>query len=304
MANVYSIADAGAADALAGSSCAFGVFDGLHLGHRFLIGEALRDSAERICALTFDIDPDELFRPERLRKLMTNESRIRSLASSGVDVVVVLPFSAGFAQLSPEAFLVSTFESAVPASIHVGSDVRFGKAAAGDVDTLRAWGESAGCRVEPHALVSEDGAPVTATRIRALLEAGAVEEANRLLGRPYVLEGTVVEGRHEGRDMGFRTANLQMPAMLQAIGEGVYAAYAHVGGAWYKAAVSVGVAPTFAEEATATCEAHLLDFEGDIYGERISLEFRHGLRAMRKFDSVDELIATVMGNIDWVRNNL
>ena len=304
MANVYSIADAGAAGALAGSSCAFGVFDGLHLGHRFLIGETLRDSAERTCALTFDIDPDELFSPKRLRKLMTNESRIRALASSGVDAVVVLPFSPGFAQLSPQAFLASTFERAVPASMHVGSDVRFGKAAAGDVDALRIWGESAGCRVEPHALIVEDGAPVTATRIRALLEASAVEEANRLLGRPYVLEGTVVEGRHEGRDMGFRTANLQMPAMLQAIGEGVYAAYAHVGGARYKAAVSVGVAPTFAEEATATCEAHLLDFEGDIYGERISLEFRHWLRAMRKFDSVDELIATVMGNISWVREHL
>lgn len=304
MASICKAGSDAAARALSGAACAFGVFDGMHVGHRFLLDQARADGDGRFVALTFDIDPDELFHPERLRKLMGNEARLRALAESGASDVVVLPFTERFAELTPDEFLARTFEGGVPASIHVGCDFRFGRRASGDVEALRAWGGPAGCRIEPHALFAEDGGVVTATRIRLLLASGDVDEAARLLGRPYVLEGTVVEGRHEGRDMGFRTANLQVPTMLLALGEGVYAAYADVAGTRCKAAVSVGVAPTFAETATANVEAHLIDFEGDIYGERISLEFRAFLRPMIKFDSVEELIATVMGNIDWVRNNL
>lgn len=111
------------------------------------------------------------------------------------------------------------------------------------------------------------------------------------------------QGRGQGNDMGFATANLQLPAMMQVLGEAVYAAYVTVDGVRYKSAMSVGVAPTFAD-ATATCEAHILDFDGKIYGDTIKVEPVEFLRPMIKFDSVDELIATVKGNIEWVRENL
>ena len=124
-----------------------------------------------------------------------------------------------------------------------------------------------------------------------------------MLGHPYSFEGTVTKGRGEGTDMGFSTANIELPGMMQTLGEGVYAAWATVDGVRYKAAMSMGVAPTFAD-ATATCEVHILDFSGEIYGDVIEVEPVHFLRPMMKFDSLDALIATVMDNISWVRENL
>lgn len=290
-----------------GASCAFGVFDGIHEGHRFLLSQACAtacDHGGRSIALTFDIDPDEVFHPDRLKKLMTNDQRIAMLADQGVDAVAVLPFTTAFSSLSPEAFLEATFGGAAPAYLHVGFDFKFGARAAGTVSELRSWGNRVGTSIVAHDLKSEDGAPVTATRIRLLLAAGNIEEANRLLSRSYFITGMVEPGRGEGADLGFRTANLTVPDQLRPLGDGVYAAWAEVDSVRYKAAVSVGVAPTFAERATATCEVHLLDFEGDLYGAPIKVEFLHWLRPMMEFPSIDELIATVKGNIAWVRENL
>ncbi len=307
MAEIYRVDAAFDHGFFEGTSCAFGVFDGVHLGHRFLLDRAqatARENGGRSVALTFDIDPDEKFHPERLRKLMTNEERLAMLATTGVDAVAVLPFTREFAASSPEEFLLQTFDGTVPAYLHVGFDFKFGARAAGTVRDLDAWGANGGTKVCAHGLKSEDGAPITATRIRLLLAEGDIAEANRLLGRPYFMTGTVEPGRGEGADMGFRTANLTVPEQLRALGDGVYAAWAEVGGACYKAAVNVGVAATFADRSTATCEVHLLDFEGDLYGEPVKVEFMHWLRPMRRFDDVDELIATVKGNIAWVRENL
>ncbi|BAK44433.1 riboflavin biosynthesis protein RibF [Eggerthella sp. YY7918] len=290
-----------------GTSCAFGVFDGVHLGHRFLLNCACttaQESGGKSIALTFDIDPDEKFHPERLRKLMTNEERLAMLATTGVDAVVVLPFTSEFAASAPDEFLVQTFDGTTPAFLHVGFDFKFGARAAGTVRDLDAWGVEMGTKVCAHGLKSEEGAPITATRIRLLLADGNLDEANRLLGRRYFMTGVVEPGRGEGADLGFRTANLVVADQLRPLGDGVYAAYAYVDGTCYKAAVNVGVAATFAETATATCEVHLLDFEGDLYGKPIKVEFVKWLRSMKKFDDIDELIATVKGNIDWVRENL
>ena len=150
----------------------------------------------------------------------------------------------------------------------MGYDFKFGARAAGTVRDLDSWAAVGGTSVQAHDLKSDDGAPITATRIRLLLAGGDVEEANRLLGRPYFMTGVVEPGRGEGADMGFRTANL------------------------------------VADRATATCEVHLLDFSGDLYGKPVKVEFLYWLRPMRKFDDLDELIATVKGNIAWVRENL
>lgn len=292
---------------LAGASCAFGVFDGVHEGHRFLIGRAVRRAHEhgrRAIALTFDIDPDQLFRAESHVKLMTDEDRLEMLSRSGVDAVVVLPFTREFAGLEPEAFLDALFGKYCPASVHVGYDFRFGCRAKGSVGTLNAWAVDRGMVVDACDLLKGDGETVTATRIRGLLAQGDIAQANELLGRPWRVAGTVERGRREGTDMGFATANLSIPANLRALGDGVYAARAYVGETQaYRAAVSMGVAPTF-ENAQANCEAHLLDFEGDLYGREVTLEFLAYLRPMMKFDSLEELISTVMGNIQWVRDNV
>lgn len=307
MAQIYRADETFHREIFEGASCAFGVFDGVHRGHRFLIDcakETAQASGGTSIALTFDIDPDEMFHAQRLKKLMSNEERLNMLASTGVDAVVALPFTRSFAASSPEEFLARTFGSGVPAHLHVGSDFRFGAKAAGAVPELRAWAARHSMAVDAHDLKSVDGSPITATRIRLLLADGNIVEANELLGRSYFMTGVVTPGRGEGADMGIRTANLEVSDQMRPLGDGVYAAYATVDGKTYKAAVNVGVAATFADRATATCEVHLLDFEGDIYGQYMKVAFEHFLRPMRKFDDISELIATVKGNIDWVRDNL
>ena len=303
---VYTVDDAFDKSLFAGSSCAFGVFDGLHVGHQYLIGCAIGTKPEggRAIAVTFDIDPDEVFHPDRLKKLSRNADRLEALEKSGVDDVAVFPFTEELYTLGPEEFLDLAFGEGVPAHMHVGEDFRFGARAAGTVETLKAWGGRFACQVHPHHLVSADGRPITATRIRMLLLDCKVVEANRLLGHPYLLRETVHRGRGDGAAFGFATANLQVKPHDRVLGEGVYAAYATVDGVRCKAAVSVGVSPTFEATSTANMEVHILDFEGDLIGRPITLEFVEHLREMRKFDSTDELIATVTANIQWVRDNL
>lgn len=306
MAEVVRLSVPGDGACLAGAACAMGVFDGVHLGHRYLIDAAAAHAGQAgapAVVLTFDIDPDELFKPATLRKLMTDEERIHALAALPVDAVAVLPFTRAFAAQPPERFLADAFREHEPESLHVGSDFRFGARAAGDVSLLARWAERRGVRLCPYDLLSTGGSPVTASRIRALLAEGDVVGAGELLGRPYAVEGEVVRGRGEGASLGFATANLRLPERLQALGDGVYAAWAQVGDARFKAAVSMGCAPTF-QEASATCEAHILDFAGDLYGRRIRLEFVRLLRPMIKFQTSEELVRTVTGNIEWVRDNL
>ena len=291
----------------AGASCAFGVFDGIHTGHQYLIDCARKTNdapGGHSIVITFDIDPDEVFHPDRLKKLMRNADRLDALAAAGADDVVVLPFTRDFFSQPPEEFLASTFPAGAPAHLHVGEDFRFGAKAAGTVETLRAWGARVGCQIHAHHLVSADGVPITATRIRKLLMACKLKEANRLLGKPYSIRETVHKGRGDGADFGFATANLQVIEHDRVLGEGVYAAYATIDGTRFKAAVSVGVSPTFEATSTANMEVHILDFSGDLVGKPITVEFIEFLRPMIKFDSTEELIATVMGNIQWVRDNL
>ena len=290
----------------AGASCAIGVFDGLHVGHRYLIGQAVETAQgeSRSVAITFDIDPDEVFHPERLKKLMRNADRLDALTKSGVDDVVAIPFTEPLYKLGPEEFLALAFPDGAPAHLHVGMDFRFGAKAAGTVETLQEWGRQVGCTVHPHHLVTSDGTPVTATRIRKLLLSCDVKEAARLMGHPYSLRETVRPGRGQGSGFGFATANLIVQPHDRVLGEGVYAAYATVDGTRCKAAVSVGVSPTFEATSTANMAVHILDFEGDLVNQPITVEFAEHLRPMIKFDSTETLISTIKADIQWVRDNL
>lgn len=297
---------------LAGASCAFGVFDGLHEGHRYIIGQARAtadsdaDGSGRSVVITFDVDPDEVFHPDRLRKVMTNAERLDALEASGADDLVVLPFTPQLYQLGPDAFLDRLLGRGVPAHLHVGEDFRFGARAAGTVDDLRAWAAkghsgAAPLQVHAHPLVSAEGAPITSTRIRALLEAGDIKGANELLGHPYAITEMVHPGRGEGREFGFATANLHLKPHDRVLGQGVYAGFAVVDGHRYPAAISVGVSPTFADQATADMEAHILDFDGDLAGQRIQVGFLERLRPMVRFDSTEALIAQVKSDIEATR---
>lgn len=307
MAQIYNVDESFDYGLFESASCAFGVFDGVHRGHRYLLECAKRTAREdggRSIALTFDIDPDELFQADRLKKLMSNEQRIEMLARSGVDAVIVLHFTHEFAALSPLEFLQTTFRGSVPAHLHVGLDFRFGSHAAGTVADLGEWAATNTCHIDAHNLQSEDGFPITATRIRNYLAEHDLIETERLLGRPFSITDSVHAGRGEGMDMGFSTANLIVPVNRQVLSDGVYGGYAYVDGIKYRAAISVGVSPVFEDKTKATMEVHILDFSKDIYGDEITVEFIEYLRPMIKFDSVDELIKTILGNIEHVRTTL
>ena len=285
--------------------CAIGVFDGLHEGHRFIIDEAIAGAGQLglpAIAITFDQDPDELFSASfAQRKLLSNEDRIAYLAASGVDSVFVIPFEPGLALLGPLDFLDTVIAAhGRPRGIHVGADFRFGHHASGTVEDLKLWGARHGCEVFAHELFSDEGASVTATRIRDALQSGDLALANKLLMRPYYLWAQVVKGRAVGKSLGFPTANLLIDEGIVAPADGVYAGAVIIDGTLYRAAISVGIPATF-ESASSTIEAHILDYEGDLYGRRVKALFFEFLRPMVAFDTVEELKRAVFQNIEQVR---
>ena len=293
---VRSASEASFADAI----CAFGVFDGVHEGHRFIIRTAIdqaREAGVRSVIITFDKDPTELF-SDAHDKLMGNEERLDALASLGADEVAVIAFDHVEASLPAEAFLGDTFGAGAPRAVVVGEGFRFGQGATGAIEDLARWGSRHGMAAWELALLELDGAPVTSTRIRACLRQGQVEEAARLLGRPYGLAGTVVSGRQAGREMGICTANLSVAADRMVPADGVYAAFARIGDGIHRAAVSIGVPVTFDGVTESTIEAHILDFDRDIYGEELGLSFVEHLRPMIRFDSTEDLVAQIERDIE------
>ncbi|MDR0347140.1 MAG: riboflavin biosynthesis protein RibF [Coriobacteriales bacterium] len=285
--------------------CAIGVFDGLHEGHQFVIGKAIEQARELgvpALVITFDQDPDELFlAPDSQRKLLINEDRIAFLADSGVDMVFVIPFNLALASKNPTQFLDTVIAAhGFPRGIHIGYDFHFGHRASGAVDDLRLWAANRGCEIFAYKLFSNESLPVTSTRIRNALEAGDLALANRLLTRPYFLWARVIAGRRMGKELGFPTANLELEERLVRPADGVYAGVVPIEGTLYRAAISVGVPATF-EGASATIEAHLLDFEGDLYAQRIRVFFLEYLREMQAFANPEELQRVVQENIAQAR---
>lgn len=307
MAQTFDFNEAASAGTLNGTACAIGVFDGVHLGHRLLIDETVESATQSgttSTIITFDIDPDELFAKDALRKLQSNEERLSMLASLPVDYVAVLPFTREFASLPPQEFLDRVLGAAKPSGVFVGSDFRFGSKASGDVGMLSEWGRENHVRVSVVGLFEIDGVPAKSTNIRRLLGEGEVGQARKLLGRDYSFSGVVCEGRGEGAGMGFATANLDVPEDRMILVDGVYGGYCLVDGERFKAAISAGVSPTFASKSKSNLEVHLLGFEGDLYGRRLEVEFVKRLRPLIEFDSIDELTRTVKENIAWIESNL
>ena len=292
--------------------CAIGAFDGMHVGHRALIERArveARQRGDELVIVTFSPDPSVVLCPEHPQKmLLADEGRLGILRSiEGVDRVVVLDFTAALAALPYERFVRETLGGLVDLdAIVVGSDFRLGAGGEGTVDSLAELGRARGFDVIGMELLDEGGAPVTATRIRALLGEVRVEAAAGLLGRCHFVTGEVVRGRGEGTGFGFPTANVRVPAALCLPAEGVYAGYVTHGDTAWPAAINVGKPRSFSpgEEGAPFLEATLLGFEGDLYGVIVDVSFVRWLREPRTFSSIGELERVVLGNVSWVRATL
>ena len=210
---------------LGAASIAIGVFDGVHRGHQELIDAVILDAHDhgsKAVVITFDPDPDVVVSPSPAQKLMTTADRLHALAQTGVDAVVAVPFTPAVAALDHVGFLALLSRVVDIRSIRVGSDFRLGCGGASGVAEMRAWGTERGVDVYGHDLLCVNGQTICATRIRHELGQGHVELAAELLGRPYMLRGVVAAGRHEGSDMGFPTANIQVPDGIQVPADGVY----------------------------------------------------------------------------------
>lgn len=270
-----------------------GNFDGVHAGHREVLGgAAARARARKLPAavVTFDPHPTVVVAPERRPLLlMTLGQRLEAFRASGMDLAWVIPFSRAFSELAPLAFLDQLQRALSPAELHVGRAFCFGRDRSGDMGTLEAWGRRQGCEVHTHALKAPDGGHLSSTRIREALGRGDVVDAAALLGHPYALTGVVVEGDRRGRGLGFPTANLQWE-QEQLPAKGVYVT--QVGSAHWPGhrlgLTNVGEKPTF-EGRRLTVETHLPGFEGDLYGSRLELGFLHCLRGERRFETVEAL---------------
>jgi riboflavin kinase/FMN adenylyltransferase len=261
-----------------GRSVAVGTFDGVHLGHREVIAGA--DTV-----LTFDPHPVSVVAPQHTPKLLTTSARKAELiASLGVQEMVVIPFDAAFAKRSAQEFVDDVLVGALGArSVAIGENFRFGHKAQGDPQLLRS---DERFTTTVHPLLEVDGEIVSSSHIRGLVLAGELAEARRLLGAPFKLCGEVVHGDERGRELGFPTANLVPDETLACPGHGVYACLAD----GRPAAVSVGVRPTFTTGRGELIEAYLLDFDGDLYGQALCLEFLERLRGERRFDTAEALV--------------
>jgi riboflavin kinase/FMN adenylyltransferase len=278
-----------------------GNFDGVHLGHQALIDSAARwAEPERghTVVLTLDPHPARLLDPARAPATLTTlDQKGELLAALGVDAFVVLPFTAALARRPPEEFVREVLVEALEAKrVVVGEDFRFGHQRRGDVTALEALGARLGFGVQSVAPVVHGGRPVSSSRVREALARGQVEEARGLLGRPFFIDGRVVEGERRGRTLGFPTANLETPNETLPR-EGVYAARCRVpSGHWAGAVVNIGRRPTFGGD-TVSVEAHLIDFDADLYGIDLRTEFVEHLREERRFDGPEALVAQIRQDV-------
>jgi len=277
---------------------ALGNFDGVHLGHRVVLRKAVEEARRRgmrSVAATFDPHPRSVLRPDGSPLLLSDmDARCELLLGAGMDEVAVIPFDMELSKKNPEEFAREVLVGRLGAEVVVvGENFRFGHRASGDVGDLRRimgafGGEAFGVSVRG----MNGGGEISSTRIRELLGEGRVEDASRLLGRPYSVRGEVVVGDKRGRTIGFPTANVEPSPSVIVPARGVYACFVEVDGKRFASCVNIGVAPTFGERESRV-EAHVLDFDGDLYGKTMKVEFLRRIRGEEKFGGVDELVAQI-----------
>lgn len=296
-----------------GAAVTIGFFDGVHRGHRAVVGVTRRFAADRgLCSavVTFDRHPASVVRPESAPLLLTDlDQRLELLSGAGVDVAVVLTFDDARAKEPAEDFVTEVLVECLSARVVVvGADFHFGHQRRGDVELLRTLGAEHGFEVQGVDLAAATNtAPISSTGIRRALAAGDLVSANAMLGRPHEVRGIVERGdRRGGSQLGYPTANMAVPAGIQLPAEGIYAGwYVRPDGACLAAAISYGWRPTFSPPAEKLLlEAHVLDFSGDLYGEASKVRFVARLRDEERFDSVEALVVQMGLDVKAARDVL
>jgi riboflavin kinase/FMN adenylyltransferase len=300
-----------------GTVVTIGAYDGVHLGHQAVIA-AVRARADaggmESAVVTFDRHPAAVVRPESAPRLLTDlDQKLELLAATGLDRCLVISFDEARSKEKAEEFVQEVLVDCLAARVViVGEDFHFGHQRKGNVALLEEMGRDLGFAVEGLALVDAAGRAVgdapkaSSTAIRQALVAGDLDAANALLGRPHEVRGVVSQGDQRGRELGFPTANVSVPGDILLPADGIYAGwYERPDGAVHPIAISLGRRPTFYEAAHASLlEAHLLDFDGELYGEHAKVRFVARLRGEEKFDSVEALVEQIHRDCDQAREVL
>jgi riboflavin kinase/FMN adenylyltransferase len=300
-----------------GTAVTIGAYDGVHLGHRAVVAEVRRRAREDDLAtavVTFDRHPASVVRPESAPRLLTDlDQKLELLAETGIDYCLVITFDEVRSQEPAEDFVREVLAGCLAARVVVvGEDFHFGHRRSGNVALLRRMGGDLGFEVDGLELVDADGrtagdpGKVSSTRIRHALVEGDLEPANLMLGRAHEVRGVVAQGDKRGRELGFPTANVSVPGDILLPADGIYAGwFERLDGSVHPTAISLGRRPTFYVEAHASLlEAHLLDFDGDLYDEHVKVRFVARLRGEERFDSVEALVEQIRRDCDDTRKVL
>ncbi|MCU1359060.1 MAG: ribF [Ilumatobacteraceae bacterium] len=291
-----------------------GAYDGVHLGHQAIIAQVRRGATElgaHSVVVTFDRHPASIVRPESAPKLLTDlDQKLELLDATGIDATLLVRFDEQQANEAPQSFVDRVLVGCLGAQrIVVGDDFHFGSHREGNVVLLREMGSREDFDVEPLELLGRDDGvdePISSTAIRRALAGGQVELAAAMLGRPFQARGVVVHGDQRGRLLGFPTANVEVPNVICLPADGVYAGlYLSPDGLRHPCAINLGRRPTFYEHADhSLLEAHLIDFDGDLYDQRARVEFTHFLRSERKFEGIEALVSQLRLDVEHARSVL
>lgn len=285
---------------------ALGTFDGVHMGHRAVMRAAMAEAKtlhRKAAVVTFSAHPLSVLHPEKEPlRLATTAQKIQYIADVGVDVLVLLPMTKELMAETPTAFCRQLQETFCPAAIVVGENFTYGAGAGGNTETLAAYMKKHRTPVQVLPLVPDPQGlePISSTKIRKLIACGNVEEAGRLLGRPFAMTGTVADGDRRGRTIGFPTANLHLAPHMAVPADGVYITEVSRQGQWLPAMTNVGANPTFTRQYRRV-ETHILDWHEDIYGQDITVSFLRRIREEKQFSTVAALITQMQQDKEVVR---
>ncbi|MBQ2324667.1 MAG: bifunctional riboflavin kinase/FAD synthetase [Clostridia bacterium] len=283
------------------SAVALVYFDGVHIGHKAVISSAREYAEEKkinTVIWTFENSPKSVFDK---KKLSDEDEKKRIFESLGTDVLITFPFDESVRKLECEEFVIKVLKRCLKAKkVFCGFNYTFGAGGKGDPEALKALCEKHGIETEIIPPVLLDGAPVSSSRIRSLIEEGDIENANRLLGRPYCLQGEVIDGKKLGRTIGFPTANTLIPENMTVPKDGVYLTKTIFNGNEYYGITDIGTKPTVGTHRRGA-ETYIFDFEENIYGRIIRTEFLKYLRGEKRFETLDELIAQITTDSEYAK---
>ncbi len=284
-----------------------GVFDGVHLGHKYLISKLLEQAKQRNLlsgVVTFHQHPEELLSPgTKLPFLMDIEDRINLLKNEGVDVIIPLSFTAELAQLSARQFVSLLQKHLRMRGLVIGSDFALGRGREGDTNTLQKLGRDMNFSVTVVPPLAINGEVVSSTAVRKALAAGNMRKVRELIGHPFSLRGKVVTGAGRGAGLGFPTANLDISSEQALPPDGVYVSWAHIDGKAYQSMTNIGKCPTFGGYER-TVEAYIIDYRGDLYGRELKIDIIARLRDEKKFETAEALKEQVAEDVRWGRDIL